>query len=104
MRTVESDRGKVSAAANGASRLASMVALGLGALAGGYLGPRWSFALAGLTAIVVAARSWHHLRVVVQDGLGGDAGQSTGACASGGTTAREPDDTASSARSDPRSE
>ncbi|WP_056883029.1 MFS transporter [Phycicoccus sp. Soil748] len=67
-RTVEADRGKVSAAANGASRLASMVALGLGALAGGYLGPRWSFALAGLTALAVAARSWHHLDVVLLAG------------------------------------
>ncbi|MHB8273272.1 MAG: hypothetical protein ACYDC9_00655, partial [Dermatophilaceae bacterium] len=53
------DRGKVLAAINGVSRAGSILALGLGGLVGGWLGPRVFFMGGGVGALlVVAALTW----------------------------------------------
>lgn len=52
-------RGKVLAAINGVSRAGSILALGLGGLLGGLLGPRVTFVGGAVCAlVVVAALAW----------------------------------------------
>ncbi len=59
LRTPEAQRGRVLAAVGGVSRTGSVVALGLGGVAGGLLGPRGTFVLGGgLALLVVAALCW----------------------------------------------
>ena len=59
LRPAEVDRGKVLAAINGVSRAGSILALALGGLVGGWLGPRVFFMGGGVGALlVVAALTW----------------------------------------------
>jgi MFS family permease len=59
LRTAEVERGRVLAAVTGVSRTGSVLALGLGSLAGGLLGARGTFvAGGGLGLLVVAALAW----------------------------------------------
>lgn len=59
LRPPEADRGKVLAAINGVSRAGTVVALGLGGLVGGWLGPRATFVGGAVCAlVVVAALAW----------------------------------------------
>jgi MFS family permease len=59
LRPPEADRGKVLAAINGVSRAGSIIALGLGGLVGGWLGPRVTFVGGAVCAsLVVAALAW----------------------------------------------
>ena len=55
LRPADADRGKVLAAINGVSRAGSVVALGLGGLVGGWLGPRATFVGGAACALVVVA-------------------------------------------------
>ena len=55
LRTPEHSRGQALAAAMGASRAFSILALALGGLAGAVLGPRLTFVVAGACALAVAA-------------------------------------------------
>ena len=60
LRPVEADRGKALAAINGVSRAGSILALGLGGLVGGLLGPRATFVGGGsLAFLVVAGLAWN---------------------------------------------
>ncbi|NMM24363.1 MAG: MFS transporter [Phycicoccus sp.] len=59
LRPAEAERGRVLAAINGVSRAGSILALGLGGLVGGWLGPRVIFVAGGVCALmVVAALAW----------------------------------------------
>ncbi len=59
LRPADAARGKVLAAINGVSRAGSVVALGLGGLVGGWLGPRATFVGGAVCAlVVVAALAW----------------------------------------------
>jgi predicted MFS family arabinose efflux permease len=59
VRPADADRGKVLAAINGVSRASSVIALGLGGLVGGWLGPRVTFVGGGVCALlVVAGLAW----------------------------------------------
>jgi len=59
LRPADADRGKVLAAVSGVSRAGSILALGLGGLVGGWLGPRPTFvAGAACALVVVAALTW----------------------------------------------
>ena len=59
LRPAEADRGKVLAAINGVSRAGSILALGLGGLVGGWLGPRATFVGGAVCALlVVAGLAW----------------------------------------------
>jgi MFS family permease len=62
LRPVEADRGKVLAAINAVSRAGSILALGLGGVVGGWLGPRVTFvggAICALLVVAALARSLH---------------------------------------------
>ncbi len=59
LRPAEADRGKVLAAINGVMRAGSILALGLGGLVGGWLGPRATFVGGAVCALlVVAGLAW----------------------------------------------
>ena len=59
LRTPEAERGRVLAAVSGVSRTGSVLALGLGGVSGGLVGPRGTFVLGGgLALLVVAALCW----------------------------------------------
>jgi len=59
VRTAEAQRGRVLAAVTGVSRTGSVLALGLGGLAGGVLGARQTFVVSGgLALLVVVALVW----------------------------------------------
>jgi MFS family permease len=59
LRTPEAERGRVLAAVGGVSRTGSVIALGLGGVTGGLLGPRGTFVLGGgLALLVVTALCW----------------------------------------------
>ncbi|WP_295702975.1 MFS transporter [Lapillicoccus sp.] len=62
LRTADKDRGKVNAAVSGANRTMTMLALGVGAVAGTLLSPRHIFVAAAVVSVVVAAWSWHATR------------------------------------------
>jgi MFS family permease len=62
LRPTDADRGKVLAAINGVSRAGSILALGLGGLIGGWLGPRTTFVGGGVCATLVVAALAHSLR------------------------------------------
>ena len=64
VRPPERDRGKVLAALTGVSRAASVVAMGAGALSGSLLGPRWTFVVGGVLAVLVTAAMVLQLRGV----------------------------------------
>ena len=64
LRPADADRGKVLAAINGVSRAGSVVALGLGGLVGGWLGPRPTFVGGAACALVVVAGLARRLRGV----------------------------------------
>ena len=55
VRPADADRGKVLAAINGVSRGASILALGLGGLVGGWLGARVTFVGGSVCALLVVA-------------------------------------------------
>ena len=55
LRTAEAERGRVLAAVSGVSRTGSVLALGLGGLAGGLLGARRTFVVGGGLALLVVA-------------------------------------------------
>ena len=55
LRPAEADRGKVLAAMNGVSRAGSILALGLGGLIGSWLGPRATFVVGSVCALLVIA-------------------------------------------------
>ena len=64
LRPSEANRGKVLAAINGVSRAGSIVALGLGGLVGGWLGPRATFVGGSVCALLVVVALTRSLRGV----------------------------------------
>ena len=64
LRPAEADRGKVLAAINGVSRAGSILALGLGGVVGGWLGPRATFVGGAICALLVVAALARSLRGV----------------------------------------
>lgn len=65
LRTPDADRGRVSSAVYGLTRVTSLLALGAGALAGQLLGPRGTVAVGAVIAALVTAAAWARLRPIL---------------------------------------
>jgi predicted MFS family arabinose efflux permease len=79
LRPADVDRGKVLAAISGVSRAGSIVALGLGGLVGGLVGPRATFVGGSVCALLVVAGLALSLRGVDRAAPAGERAQALSA-------------------------